>query len=69
MQIIHHDRTVMGINVERLLLQKLRLLDVLDFGSLTAYLIEQLRVKILCIRGTQRGYSSKPLNIALLNVF
>lgn len=39
MQIIHHDLTVMGINIERLLLKELRMLDVLDFGSLTTYLI------------------------------
>lgn len=39
MQIIHHDLTVMGINIERLLLKELRMLDVLDFRSLTTYLI------------------------------
>ena len=39
MQIIHHDLTVMGINIERLLLKELKLLDVLHFGSLTTYLI------------------------------
>ena len=39
MQIIHHDLTVMAINIERLLLKKLKLLDLLDFASLTTYLI------------------------------
>lgn len=39
MQIIHHDLTFMGINIERLLLKKLKLLDVLDLGSLITYLI------------------------------
>lgn len=38
MQIIHHDLAVMGINIERLL-KKLKLLDVLDFGTSTTYLI------------------------------
>lgn len=39
MQIIHHDLIFMGINIERLLLKKLKLLDVLDLGSLITYLI------------------------------
>ena len=32
-------------------------------------MVKPFKLAKLLIKGTQRGYSSKPLNIALLNVF
>ena len=41
----------------------------MQIRSIALKLQEKKRAKIKSIRGTQRRYSSKPLNIALLNVF
>ena len=38
-------------------------------GNKTKNNITTVYLPCALIRGTQRGYSSKPLNIALLNVF